>query len=135
MSFSRKTVLLMLAGALISSQGFAEDEQNAAMANAEREVGETVVYGSRDVDLAFADPRYVEFWREQLQDQVAVMRLEEETEWRSVLTYTLNDNPNIVLGFDPKFDLERRWYLDITDETGETIKTATLVRAGFNWPY
>ena len=131
MSYSRKNVLLMLAGALIASQGLAQDGQNAATAYAEREVGETVVYGSREVDPNFADPKYEEFWREQLLDQIALMRLEDETEWRAALTYPLSDAPNIVLGFDPKFDLERRQDLDLLSEPGDIIKTATLVRAGF----
>jgi len=134
MSYSRKNVLLMLAGALIASQGFAQNDQNAATAYTEREVDEIVVYGSQKADPAFADPRYEEFWREQLLDQIALMRLEVETEWRSALTYPLRDNPTIVLGFDPKFDLERRQDLDLFSESGDTIKTATLIRAGFKWP-
>ena len=131
MSYFRKNVLLMLAGALIASQGLAQDGQNAATAYADREVGETVVYGSRDVDPTSADPKYEEFWREQLLDQIALMRLEDETEWRAALTYPLSDAPNIVLGFDPKVDLERRQDLDLLSEPGDTMKTATLVRARF----
>ena len=131
MSYFRKNVLLMVAGALIASQGLAQDGQNAATAYADREVGETVVYGSREVDPTFADPKYQEFWREQLLDQIALMRLEDETEWRATLTYPLSDAPNIVLGFDPKFDLERRQDLDLLSESGDTMKTATLVRARF----
>jgi hypothetical protein len=134
MSYSRKNVLLMLAGALIASQGLAQNDQNAATAYAEREVDEIVVYGNREVDLSFADPKYEEFWREQLVDQIALMRLEEETEWRSALTYSLSADPSIVFGFDPKFDLERRQDLDLVSEPGNTIKTATLIRAGFKWP-
>ena len=133
MSYSRKNVLLLLAGALIASQALAQDDQNVATAYSEREVDEIVVYGSREADPAFADPRYEEFWREQLLDQIALMRLEDETEWRAALTYPLSDAPNIVLGFDPKFDLERRQDLDLLSEPGDIIKTATLVRAGFNW--
>jgi hypothetical protein len=134
MSYFRKNVLLMLAGALIASQGLAQNDQNAATAYAEREVDEIVVYGGREVDPAFADPRYEEFWREQLLDQVALMRLEEAAEWRSALTYSLSDDQSVVLGFDPKFDLERRRDLDLLSESGDTIKTATVIRAGFNWP-
>ena len=131
MSYFRKNVLLMLAGALIASQGLAQDGQNAATAYAEREVGETVVYGSREIDPTFADPKYEEFWREQLVEQIARERLEEANEWRAALTYPLSDAPNIVLGFDPKFDLERRQDLDLVSEPGDTIKTAMLIRAGF----
>jgi hypothetical protein len=131
MSYSRKKILLMLAGALIASQGFAQDNQNAATAYAEQEVGETVVYASREVDPNFADPGYEEFWREQLLSQIALMRLEVETEWRSSLTYPLGDDQIIVLGFDPKSDLERRQDLDLVSEPGNTIKTATLIRVGF----
>ena len=131
MSYSTKNVLLMLAGALIASQGLAQNDQNAATAYAEREVDEIVVYGNRELDLSFADPKYEEFWREQLVDQIALMRLEEETEWRSALTYSLSDDPSIVLGFDPKFDLERRRDLDLLSEPGDTIKTAMLIRVGF----
>ena len=131
MSYFRKNVLLMLAGALIASQGLAQDGQNAATAYADREVGETVVYGSRDVDPTFADPKYQEFWREQLVEQIARERLEEANEWRVALTYTLSDAPSIVLGYDPKFDLERRQDLDLVNEQRDTIKTATLARARF----
>ena len=131
MSYSRKNVLLMLAGALIASQGLAQNDQNAATAYAEREVDEIVVYGNREVDLSFADPKYEDFWREQLVDQIALMRLEEETEWRSALTYSLSDDENIVLGFDPKFDLERRRDLDLLSEPGDIVKTAMLIRVGF----
>ena len=131
MSYFRKNVLLMLAGALIASQGLAQDGQNAATAYADREVGETVVYGSREVDPTFADPKYEEFWREQLLEQIARVRLEEANEWRAALTYPLSDAPNIVLGFDPKVDLERRQDLDLLSEPGDTMKTATLVRARF----
>ena len=131
MSYFRKNILLMLAGALIASQGWAQDAQNVATAYAEREVGETVVYGSREVDPTSADPKYEEFWREQLLDQIALMRLEDETEWRAALTYPLSDAPNVVLGFNPKFDLERRQDLDLLSESRDTIKTATLVRARF----
>ena len=131
MSYFRKNVLLMVAGALIASQGLAQDGQNAATAYADREVGETVVYGSREVDPTFADPKYEEFWREQLVEQIARVRLEEANEWRAALTYPLSDAPNIVLGFDPKFDLERRQDLDLLSESGDTMKTATLVRARF----
>ena len=131
MSYSGKNVLLMLAGALIATQGLAQNEQNAATAYSEREVDEIVVYGSREADPAFADPRYEEFWREQLLDQIALMRLEDETEWRAALTYPLSDAPNIVLGFDPKFDLERRQEIDLVSATGDTIKTATLIRTRF----
>jgi hypothetical protein len=131
MSYSRQNVLLMLAGALIASQGLAQDDQNAATAYAERDVGETVVYGSREVDPTFADPKYAEFWREQLLNQNALMRLEEANEWRSALTYKLSDDPSIVLGYDPKFDLERRQDLDLVSKPGDTIKTAMLIRAGF----
>ena len=131
MSYSRQNVLLMLAGALIASQGLAQDGQNAATAYADREVGETVVYGSREVDPTFADPKYKEFWREQLLEQIARVRLEEANEWRAALTYPLSDDPNIVLGFDPTFDLERRQDLDLVSEPGDTMKTATLVRARF----
>ena len=134
MSYVRKNVLLMLAGALIASQGLAQDDQNASSAYAESEVSEIVVYGSRESGPAFADPRDEEFWVEQLLDQIALMRLEEETEWRAALTYPLSDDPSIVLGFDPKFDLERRQDLDLVNEQRDTIKTATLIRAGFNWP-
>ena len=131
MSYFRKNVLLMLSGALIASQGLAQDGQNAATAYAEREVGETVVYGSREVDPTFADPKYAEFWREQLLNQNALMRLEEANEWRSALTYKLSDDPSIVLGYDPKFDLERRQDLNLVSKPGDTIKTAMLIRAGF----
>ena len=131
MSYFRKNVLLMVAGALIASQGLAQDGQNAATAYADREVGETVVYGSREIDPTFADPKYQEFWREQLVEQIARERLEEANEWRAALTYPLSDAPNIVLGFDPTFDLERRQDLDLLSEPGDTMKTATLVRARF----
>ena len=131
MSYFRKNVLLMVAGALIASQGLAQDGQNAATAYADSEVGETVVYGSREVDPTFADPKYEEFWREQLLEQIARVRLEEANEWRAALTYPLSDAPNIVLGFDPTFDLERRQDLDLLSEPGDTMKTATLVRARF----
>ena len=131
MSYSRKNVLLMLAGALIASQGLAQDDQNVATAYSEREVGETVVYGSREADPTFADPKYEEFWREQLLDQIALMRLEDETEWRSALTYPLSDAPNVVLGYDPKFDLERQQDLDLLSESSDIIKTATVVSARF----
>jgi len=131
MKDSRKNVLLILAGTLIASQALAQDDQNAATAFAEREVGEIVVYGSREGDRTFADPVYEEFWREQILDQMAVMRLEEANEWRVALTYPLSDAPNIVLGFDPEFDLERRQDLDLLSEPGYTIKTATLIRVGF----
>ena len=131
MSYFRKNVLLMLAGALIASQGLAQDGQNVATAYADREVGETVVYGSREVDPTSADPKYEEFWREQLVEQIARVRLEEANEWRAALTYPLSDAPNIVLGFDPKVDLERRQDLDLLSEPGDTMKTATLVRARF----
>ena len=131
MSYFRKNVLLMVAGALIASQGLAQDGQNAATAYADREVGETVVYGSREVDPTFADPKYKEFWREQLLEQIARVRLEDANEWRAALTYPLSDAPNIVLGFDPTFDLERRQDLDLLSESGDTMKTATLVRARF----
>ena len=131
MSYFRKNVLLMLAGALIASQGLAQDGQNAATAYADREVGETVVYGSRDVDPTFADPKYEGFWREQLLEQIARVRLEDANEWRAALTYALSDDPNIVLGYDPKFDLERQQDLDLLSESSDIIKTATLVRARF----
>jgi hypothetical protein len=131
MSYSRKNVLLMLAGALIASQGLAQDDQNAATAYSEREVSEIVVYGSRDVDRVFGDPRYEAFWREQLLDQVVLMRLEDETEWRAALTYSLSNDQSFVLGFDPKFDLERRQDLDLVSEPGDKVKTATLIRARF----
>ena len=131
MSYFRKNVLLMLTGALIASQGLAQNDQNAATAYSELEVGETVVYGSRDVDPTFADPKYEEFWREQLLDQIALMRLEDETEWRATLTYPLSDAPNVVLGYDPKFDLERRQDLNLLSESSDIIKTATLVSVGF----
>ena len=128
---SRKNVLLILAGTLIASQALAQDDENAATEYAEREVSEIVVYGSREADPAFADPRYEEFWREQLLDEMALMRLEQETELRSALTYPLSDAPSIVLGFDPTFDLERRQYLDLVSEPGDTIKTATLALVRF----
>ena len=128
---SRKNLLLILAGTLIASQALAQDDQNAAIVYSEREVSELVVYGSREVDRAFADPAYEEIWRKQLLDQIALMRLEEANEWRVALTYTLSDAPSIVLGFDPKFDLERRQDLDLVSEPRDTIKTATLARARF----
>jgi hypothetical protein len=131
MSYSRKNVLLMVAGALFATQGLAQDAQNAATAYVESEVGETVVYGSRDIDPTFADPMYKEFWREQLLDQVVLMRLEDETEWRAALTYSLSNDQSFVLGFDPKFDLERRQDLDLVSEPGDKVKTATLIRARF----
>ncbi|MDB4308282.1 hypothetical protein N9985_03295 [Gammaproteobacteria bacterium] len=131
MSYFRKNVLLIIAGALIASQGLAQDAQNAATAYADREVGETVVYGSREVDPTSADPKYEEFWREQLLDQIALMRLEDETEWRATLTYPLSDAPNVVLGYDPKFDLERQQDLDLLSESSDIIKTATVVSARF----
>jgi len=131
MSYFRKNVLLIIAGALIASQGLAQDAQNVATAYADGEVGETVVYGSRDVDPTSADPKYDEFWREQLLDQIALMRLEDETEWRATLTYPLSDAPNVVLGYDPKFDLERQQDLDLLSESSDIIKTATVVSARF----
>ena len=134
MSYFKKNVLLMLAGALITSQGLAQDAQTEMTAYAEREVGEIVVFGTRDADPAFTDPGNEKFWREQILDQIALMQLEAETEWRSALTYPLRDYQRIVLGFDPKFDLERRQDLDLVSEQRDTIKTATLIRIGFNWP-
>ena len=131
MKDSRKNVLLILAGTLIASQALAQDDQNAATAYTEREVSEIVVYGSREVDTAFADPGYEEFWREQLVDQIALMRLEEANEWRAALTYPLSDAPSIVLGYDPKFDFERRQDIDLVSDPRDTIKTATLARARF----
>ena len=128
---SRKNLLLILAGTLIASQALAQDDQNAATGYAEREVSEIVVYGSREADRPFADPVYEEFWREQLLDEIALMRLEEANEWRSALTYKLSDEPSIVLGYDPKFDLERQQDLDLVSKPGDTIKTAMLIRAGF----
>ncbi len=59
------------------------------------------------------------------------MRLEDETEWRAALTYPLSDAPNVVLGYDPKFDLERRQDLDLLSESSDIIKTATVVSARF----
>ncbi len=131
---SRKNILLILAATLIASQALAQDAPNTATAYAEREVSEIVVYGSREVDRAFTDPVYEKVWREQLLEQIALMRLEEANEWRASLTYELRNAPSIVLGFDPKYDLERRQYLDLVSEQRDTIKTATLARAGFNWP-
>ena len=133
MSYSKKNILLMLAGVLIASQGLAQDNQNAAAAYSEREMDEIVVYGSRAVGPAFADPRYDQFLREQLQDQIAFMRLEEETEWRSDLTYPLSDDPTILLGYDPMFDRERRQDLDLISGPGDTVQPATVIRVGFNW--
>ena len=134
MSYARKNVLLMLAGALIASQGLAQDDQNSAMTYSEREISEIVVYGSREAEEGFADPRYEDFWLEQLLDQIALMRLEEANEWRAALTYPVSDDPSVVLGFDPRFDVERREYLDLVNEQRDTIKTASLIRTGFNWP-
>ena len=131
MKDSRKNLLLILAGTLIASQAVAQDDQNTTTAYAEREVSEIVVYGSREGDKTFADPLYAEFWREQILDQIAVMRLEEANQWRAALTYPVSDAPSVVLGFDPKFDRERRQDLDLLSEPGDTIKTATLVRVGF----
>jgi len=133
MSYSRKNVLLMFAGALIATQGFAENDQNTASAYSEPQLDEIVVYGSREAGPAFVDPRYDEVMREQLLDQIAVMRLEEETEWRATLTYPLNDDPTILLGYDPTFDRERRQDIDLVSGPGDTVQTATVIRVGFNW--
>ena len=130
----KKKVLLIVAGALITSQVVAQDEQMAATAYAEREVSEIVVYGSREAEEGFADPWFEDFWRDQLREQIILMRLEEANEWRAALTSPLSDAPNVVLGFDPQYDLERWQELDLINEQRDTIKTATLIRAGFNWP-
>ena len=89
MTDSRKNLLLLLAGTLIASQALAQDEQNAATVYAEREVSEIVVYGSREVDTAFADPGYEEFWREQLVDQIRNLRHPGTTYFNPVPSATL----------------------------------------------
>jgi hypothetical protein len=70
-------------------------------------------------------------WREQLLEQRGRVRLEEANEWRAALTYPLSAAQNIVLGFDPSFDFERRQDLDLFSVPGGTTVAATLIRGRF----
>jgi hypothetical protein len=124
----------MLAGALIASQGLAQNDQNAATEYLEREVDEIVVYGSQQLDPYFANQRYQEILREQRLQQMEIMRLEEEADWRATLTYPLSTDPRITLGYDPKLDSERQPDLVLVRGPGDTVQPATVIRVGFNWP-
>ena len=122
---------MIVASLLLAAQASAQDDMNAVAQESIAELDEIVVYGSRSERSAFTYPGNQEFWRQQILDQIALMRVEEEERWREALTSELSKNPRILVGFDPSFDLERRMYLDITDQPGDAIKTATLIRTKF----
>ena len=121
----------LLALLLIPLQLAAQVDEDKSADEATEVLEEIVVYGSREGDPTDADPKYEEIWRQRMLDQVARMRLEEETKWREDLTWQSSEDSRIVLGYDPAGDRLRRQDLDLVDMPGDTVKPATLFRAKF----
>jgi hypothetical protein len=95
-------------------------------------IDEIVAYGKRSGDPTDADPKYDSFWRQQMQDEIARDRAEEEQQWRGGdLTVTTGANDRMEWGYDPQSDRDRRMDLDLNDRSSDISKPATLFRAKF----
>jgi len=113
------------------SAGSAKAAESAAPASNEV-LDEIVAYGKRSGDPTDADPKYEAMWRQQMQDEITRMRVEEEEQWRrGDLTTTTDTTPRMEWGYDPQSDRERRNDLDLNTRSSDTTRPATLFRAQF----
>ena len=134
-----RTLLLLATLGCVVMPAYAQvdervDQEAAVIAEpASNEViDEIVAYGKRSGDPTDADPKYDSFWRQQMQDEIARDRAEEEQQWRGGdLTVTTGKDSRMEWGYDPKSDRDRRMDMDLNDRSSDISKPATLFKAKF----
>ncbi len=136
-NFVRRCSLTVVAVVFGSTIALAQEDSklsaDADPADENKVVEELVVYANKKSgDPVDIDALYEEMMRERLmleQDQMRV--LEEENEWRSSGSTTLNDSSRIQWGYSPQDEHRMRREAELTDMQQETIRPATLFRIGF----
>jgi len=106
---------------------------DADRADEKEVVEELVVYANKKSgDPVDVDALYEEMMRERLMLEQDHMRvLEEEVEWRSSGSTTLNDSSRIQWGYSPQDEHRMRREAELPDIQLETTKPANLFRIGF----
>jgi hypothetical protein len=96
-------------------------------------IEELVVYAKeKSGDPVDVDALYEEMMRERLMlDQDRMQVLEEENEWRSSGSTTLEESSRIQWGYSPQDERRMQRELDLSDMQEETVRPATLFRVGF----
>jgi len=96
-------------------------------------IEELVVYAKEKFgDPVDVDALYEEMMRERLMLEQDHMRvLEEENEWRSSGSTTLDESSRIQWGYSPQDERRMQRELDLSDMQEETVRPATLFRVGF----
>ncbi len=133
----RRCGLIVVAAVFGSTIAIAQEDTkkstDADKADESKVVEELVVYANKKPgDPVDVDALYEEMMRERLmleQDQIRV--LEEEDEWRSSGSTTLNDSSRIQWGYSPQDEHRMRREAELPDMQQETIRPATLFRIGF----
>ena len=132
-------LLLLATLGCVAVPAYAQVDQSVAQEDAvisepasNEVIDEVVAYGKRSGDPTDADPKYDAFWRQQMQDEIARTRVEEEQQWRrGDLTVTTGKDARMEWGYDPKSDRDLRNDLDLYDRSSDITKPATLFRAKF----
>jgi hypothetical protein len=96
-------------------------------------IEELVVFANKKSgDPVDVDALYEEMMRERLMlEQDSLRVLEEESEWRSSGSTTMEDSSRIQWGYSPQDELRMRRDADLHDMPGETTRPATVFRIGF----
>ena len=136
-NFVRRGALIAVAVVFGSTIALAQDETKPSadtdQADENKVVEELVVYANKKSgDPIDVDALYEEMMRERLMLEQDHMRvLEEEVEWRSSGSTTLNDSSRIQWGYSPQDEHRMRREAELPDTQLETTRPATLFRIGF----
>jgi len=136
-NFARRCALIAVAVVFSSTIALAQEETkptaDADQADETKVVEELVVYANKKSgDPVDVDALYEEMMRERLMLEQDHMRvLEEEVEWRSSGSTTLNDSSRIQWGYSPQDEHRMRREAELPDMQRETMRPATLFRIGF----
>ena len=136
-NFVRRCSLIVVAAVFGSTIALAQEDSklsaDADRADEKEVVEELVVYANKKSgDPVDVDALYEEMMRERLMLEQDHMRvLEEEVEWRSSGSTTLNDSSRIQWGYSPQDEHRMRREAELPDIQLETTKPANLFRIGF----
>ncbi len=119
---------MALTGAIALAQ-----ENTGQIADEEKVIDEIIVVaGEKSGDPVDVEALYEEMMRERLmleQDQMRI--LEEENEWRSSGSTTLDESSRIQWGYSAQDEHRMRQEVQLPDMQEETVRPATLFRVGF----
>jgi hypothetical protein len=126
-------VAVVFGGTIALAQEDAKPSAETEKAEKDKIVEELVVYANKKSgDPVDVDALYEEMMSERLMLEQDRMRiLEEENEWRSSGSTTLDDSSRMQWGYSPQDELRMRREAELPDMQRETMRPATLFRVGF----